>query len=61
MELSAEQLNVKFICYWPEAGGDFYLDNVTKDNFIVRPHEKLTDKLAEVLAKFEIAGEREGE
>jgi hypothetical protein len=57
MELSAEQLNVKFICYWPEAGGDFYLDNVTKDNFIVRPHEKLTDKLAEVRAKFEVSND----
>lgn len=52
MELSAEQLNVKFICYWPEAGGDFYRDNITGSSFVVMPDEKLADKLAEVRAKF---------
>jgi hypothetical protein len=60
-ELTAGQLNVKFIANWPEAGGDLYQDNLTGSSFIVSPDDSLEEKLAEVRAKFEIAGEREGE
>ena len=55
--LFAEQLNVKFIRYWPEAGGDLYQDNITGSSFVVMPDEKLADKLAEVRAKFEVSND----
>jgi len=51
-ELSAEQLNVKFICYWPEAGGDLYQDNLTGSSFIVSPDDSLEEKLAECRKRF---------
>jgi hypothetical protein len=50
--LTHEQLNIKFIKFWPEAGGDLYQDNITGSSFVVMPDEKLADKLAEVRAKF---------
>ena len=60
-ELTHEQLNIKFIKFWPEAGGDLYHDNVTGSSFVVRPGEQIETIIAEVRAEFEIAGEREGE
>jgi len=53
--LFAEQLNVKFISYWPEAGGDLYHDNVTGSSFVVRPGGKIATVIAEVRKKFEEA------
>jgi len=53
-ELSAGQLNVKFIRFWPEAGGDLYHDNVTESSFLVCPGDKLEDELKKVRKLFEV-------
>lgn len=50
--LSPEQLNIKFVSYWPEAGGDLYQDNETGSSFIVRPGEKLTEVLEQTRKRF---------
>ena len=50
--LPAEQLNVKFIRFWPEAGGDLYHDNVTESSFLVCPGDKLEDELNKVRELF---------
>ena len=52
-ELTAEQLNIKFISPWPEAGGDLYQDNLTGSSFIVSPDDSLEEKLAECRKRFE--------
>jgi len=52
MELTAEQLNVKFISHWSEAGGDLYQDNVTGSSFIVRSFDSLVEKLEECRDRF---------
>jgi hypothetical protein len=50
--LSCEQLNIKFLAYWPEAGGNLYHDNETKSSFTVSPGESLEDKLTEIRKRF---------
>ena len=54
-ELSAEQLNVKFIRFWPEAGGDLYHDNVTGSSFVVGPVDRIEDEIKKVRKLFEEA------
>jgi hypothetical protein len=50
--LFCEQLNIKFLAYWPEAGGDLYQDNETLSSFTVSPEENLEEKLSEVRNRF---------
>lgn len=50
--MSREQLNIKFLAHWPEAGGDLYHDNETKSSFTVSQNESLENKLIEVRNRF---------
>jgi len=47
-----EQLNVKFVAPWPEAGGDLYHDGKTGSSFVVHPGDKLTEVLALTRERF---------